>query len=205
MPPTRIVIFAKAPVAGEVKTRLIPALGADGAARLAAGMLEQTLAEARAADLGEVELCASPAPKAPAWDEFRPSGIRMTDQGSGDLGERLARATERVIAAGQRILLIGSDCPALDASRLRQAAAQLDSHDAVMHPAEDGGYALLGLSRFDPSLFANIPWSTPAVAALTIARIEALGWSLHTATTLRDIDEPEDLDWLRGEQTLAGR
>lgn len=193
---TRIVIFAKAPVPGEVKTRLIPALGPDGAARLAAVMLEQTLADALAADVGEVELCASPSPHTPAWNDFRPAGVLMTDQGSGDLGERLARATERVSGGGQRILLIGADCPALDAPRLRAAAGQLKRDDAVMHPAEDGGYALLGLRRFDPLLFADIPWSTPAVAALTISRIEALGWSLHLAATLRDVDEPEDLEWL---------
>ena len=196
MGPTRIVIFAKAPVPGEVKTRLIPALGPDGAARLAASMLEHTIAEALAADVGAVELCASPGPQASAWDGFLPTGVLMTDQGRGSLGERLARATDRVIREGERILLIGSDCPALDATRLRAAAAQLASHDALMHPAEDGGYALLGLSRFDPILFAGIPWSTPAVAALTIARIEALGWSLHLAASLRDIDEPEDLEWL---------
>ena len=193
MQATRIVIFAKAPVPGQAKTRLIPALGALGAAQLAARMLAATAVQAVAADLGQPELCATPAPGSSAWDGHRPDGVQMTDQGPGDLGERLARAASRVLAAGQRVLLIGSDCPELDAGRLRASARELDSHDAVIDPAHDGGYALLGLRLFDPSLFESIPWSTSAVAAITISRIRALGWSLHIGDTLRDIDEPEDL------------
>jgi rSAM/selenodomain-associated transferase 1 len=193
IPPTRIVIFAKAPIAGSAKTRLIPALGAEGAARLAADMLAQTITEAKAANLGEPELCMSPAPHSADWALFRPNGVPMTDQGPGNLGERLARATSRVIGAGERALLIGTDCPELGADRLRAAAARLTTHDAIMHPAHDGGYALLGLTRFDPSLFRDIAWSTSSVAADTIARIRALGWSLHIGETLYDIDKPEDL------------
>jgi uncharacterized protein len=99
-----------------------------------------------------------------------------------------------VILVGEAILLIGTDCPALDRHRLRAAAEALLSHDAIIHPTLDGGYALLGLRRFDPSLFAHIGWSGPDVAADTIARIETLGWTLHVGETLRDIDEPEDLE-----------
>ncbi len=193
MTPTRIVIFAKAPVPGAAKTRLVPALGKEGAARLAARMLAHTVAEAVAAKLGTPELCAAPSPESPDWTPFRPVGVHMIDQGEGDLGERLARAATRVLAGGERVLLIGSDCPALDAARLRTAAERLDTHDAVIHPAHDGGYALLGLRRLDQSLFSNIVWSTATVAADTIARIAALGWSLHIGDTLRDIDHPEDL------------
>ncbi|HZF43236.1 MAG TPA: TIGR04282 family arsenosugar biosynthesis glycosyltransferase [Sphingomonadaceae bacterium] len=191
--PVRIVIFAKAPVAGAVKTRLIPALGADGAARLAERMLAGTAAAAVAAGLGEPEVCAAPHPEKPEWEPFRPNGVRMTDQGEGDLGQRLARAAARVIGAGEGVLLIGTDCPDLDAARLRDAAERLRTHDAVIHPAADGGYVLLGLARFDPSLFARIAWSTSSVAADTIARVRALGWTLDIGETLRDIDEPADL------------
>jgi uncharacterized protein len=192
---TRIVIFAKAPVPGSAKTRLIPALGEIGAARLAHKMLLATIAEAEAARLAIPELCATPHPYDPEWQPFLPkSEIRYTDQGEGDLGERLARAARRVILLGERILLIGTDCPALDRHRLRAAAEALLSHDAAIHPTLDGGYALLGLRHFDPSLFSGIGWSGPDVAADTIARIEALGWSLCVGETLRDIDEPEDLE-----------
>ncbi len=189
----RIVIFAKAPVPGKVKTRLMPALGAEGAARLAEEMLRRTAADALASGVGAVELCADPPPDRPDWLGRIPLDVIATAQGEGGLGERLARAARRVLDGGERIVLIGTDCPELDFGRLTAAAAALESHDAVIHPAEDGGYALLGLARFDPSLFDGIAWSTATVAAATIARIEALGWSLHVGETLRDIDEPQDL------------
>ena len=190
---TRLVIFAKAPVAGKVKTRLIPALGAEGAARLATEMLERTAEEALASRVGAVELCADPAPDHRDWSGKIPAGLVPSAQGEGGLGERLARAARRVLDGGDRILLIGTDCPDLDAERLAAAAAALERHDAVIHPARDGGYALLGLSRFDPSLFEDIAWSTDTVAAETMQRITALGWSLHVGESLRDIDEPADL------------
>ena len=191
---TRIVILAKAPVPGKVKTRLIPALGEAGAARLARQMLSDTAAHAHAAGLGVPELCATPHPDDPSWTGHLPAGVRLSDQGPGDLGQRLAAAAKRVIDRGERILLIGTDCPELDGKRLGEAAAQLESHDAMIHPARDGGYVLLGLARTDPSLFENIAWSTDSVAATTIARISALGWSLWVDDTLRDIDEPADLE-----------
>ena len=181
---TRIVIFAKAPLPGRVKTRLIPALGPEGAARLAAGMLARTIEEALATGL-DVELCGDPDPA--GWYQGPP--VAVSTQGQGDLGARLARAASRA----QPLLLIGADCPALDRGRLRTAAAALETHDAVIHPAEDGGYVLLGLRRFHAALFEGIAWSTPAVAAQTVARIEALGWTLDLRETLADVDEPDDL------------
>ena len=195
---TRIVIFAKAPVPGKVKTRLIPALGEAGAARLARQMLSDTAAHAHAAGLGVPELCATPHPDDPSWTGHLPAGVRLSDQGPGDLGQRLAAAAKRVIDRGERILLIGTDCPELDGKRLGEAAAQLESHDAMIHPARDGGYVLLGLARTDPSLFDDIAWSTETVAATTIARIGALGWSLCVGDTLSDIDEPADLEPAEG-------
>jgi rSAM/selenodomain-associated transferase 1 len=185
---TRIVIFAKQPVPGRVKTRLIPALGELGAAKVARRMLDWTVRQARETGLA-VELCGDPDPT--LW--YKPRlGLDLTPQGEGDLGARLARAARRVLAQGPA-LLIGGDCPELGRPRLAAAAAALDTHDAVLHPARDGGYALLGLRRFEPSLFTAIAWSTAQVAAQTLARIEALGWSLHVGETLRDVDEPEDL------------
>ena len=189
---TRIVIFAKAPVPGRVKTRLIPELGAEGAARLAREMLAGTIGEALATGLG-VELCGEP--DAAEWHEPR-LGLSLTAQGEGDLGQRLAWAAARVLGE-EPVLLIGSDCPELDRTRLGAAAEALKRHDAVLHPAQDGGYALLGLRRFDASLFDGIAWSTPTVTEQTLDRIGALGWSLHLGETLRDVDEPGDLALLR--------
>ncbi|MEW5787306.1 MAG: TIGR04282 family arsenosugar biosynthesis glycosyltransferase [Pseudomonadota bacterium] len=202
MKPVRILIFAKAPQPGRVKTRLIPALGAEGAARLAARLLERALEQARAAGVGPVELCMSPEPDSPEWASILlPPDIATNDQGEGDLGRRMARAAQRCIDCGEAALLMGTDCPGLDAERLRQAAARLQDHDAVLHPAEDGGYPLLGMNAFAPELFADMPWSTPAVARLTLERMAALGWRTWIGETLWDIDEPADLaclpKWLR--------
>ncbi len=194
---TRIVIFAKAPVPGKVKTRLIPALGEEGAARLARRMLRDTLGEVVKVDEAEVELCADPEPSHADWEGLLPPApVRLTRQGKGDLGERLARAAERVTNEGRRVIFIGTDCPGLDEPRLRQACRELESHDAVIHPTFDGGYALLGLTRFDASIFSGIEWSTASVARETTARIAALGWSLHLGDTLQDVDEPADLSAL---------
>ncbi|HEV2865043.1 MAG TPA: TIGR04282 family arsenosugar biosynthesis glycosyltransferase [Allosphingosinicella sp.] len=185
---TRILVFAKAPVPGQVKTRLIPRLGAQGAAALAARMLEQTLEAAAATGL-TVELCGDPDPR----DWYQGPGVALSAQGPGELGGRLRRAAKRVLAAGEPVLLIGTDCPSLDEARLSAAAAQLRGRDAVIHPTVDGGYALLGLRRFHPSLFEGIAWSTASVAAETLARIGELGWSVSVLETLHDIDEPADL------------
>lgn len=200
--PTRILVFAKAPVSGRVKTRLIPALGAAGAAGLARRLLDHTLAEALAAGCGTVELCASPDFSAPDWAGVPlPPGVAASAQGDGDLGARLARAARRHLAQGARVLLIGADCPALTAVRLRAAAAALADHEAALYPALDGGYTLLGLRADHPSLFTAIPWSTAQVAAVTRARMQALGWRVWVGDALPDIDTPADLlqlpDWLR--------
>jgi rSAM/selenodomain-associated transferase 1 len=184
---TRIVVFAKEPVPGRVKTRLIPVLGAEAAAALAAEMLERAVAEALASGC-DVELCGDPHPA--GW--WRGAAVALEAQGPGDLGDRLAHAAERGLRHGP-VLLIGSDCPGLDRRRLREAAEALQSRDAVLHPTQDGGYALLGLRAFERSLFTGVAWSTGAVAAETTARITALAWSLHVGDTLRDVDEPADL------------
>jgi hypothetical protein len=197
MKPIRIVIFAKAPVPGRVKTRLVPALGEAGAARLAARMLDLALEQALAAATGPVELCMSPAPDSMDWADIPlPPGIETSAQGEGNLGERMARAARRAIENGETVLLTGTDCPDLTAERLRVAAEQLRTHDAVLYPAADGGYPLLGLRAFDASLFADIPWSTSTVADCTLGRIAALGWKVWVGKMLRDIDEPADLAWL---------
>ena len=195
--PPRIVIFAKAPVAGLAKTRLIPALGAQGAARLAAALLEHAVAQALASGVGPVELCVTPAPADPLWSGLAPQAtLTWSDQGNGDLGERMARAAQRVLDAGEPVLLMGTDCPDLTAARIRDAAASLIAADAALVPAFDGGYVLLGLNHFDASLFAGIAWSTATVAQETRRRVEQLGWSLQNLPTLHDIDEPADLRWL---------
>ena len=194
---TRIIVFAKAPQPGFAKTRLIPALGAKGAADLARRMLFNTLEEALAAGIGPVELCVTPKIDAAEWQGMPlPSGIEIYDQGEGDLGARLARASERALAEAEPILLVGTDCVELTAVLLREAAQAMHEHDAVIHCTADGGYALLGIKRFDSCLFSDMPWSTAAVAGTTLARLGRLGWSVQIGQTLHDVDEPEDLQYL---------
>jgi rSAM/selenodomain-associated transferase 1 len=186
--------FAKAPVPGRVKTRLIPALGAEGAAELAHQMLEHTLTAALEADCGIVELCADPKPEDAAWSgTLRPVGVVLSAQGAGDLGQRMARAAEHALARAKRVLLIGTDCVEMSPTLLRVATQTLDTADALMHPTADGGYALLGLKRFDRSVFEGIAWSTSSVAQDTRARIKALGWTLTEGASLHDVDHPADL------------
>ena len=197
MKPTRIIIFAKAPQPGFVKTRLIPALGAERAAELARQMLFNTLHEALSADIGPVELCVTPEINQAAWQGMHlPTGIEISDQGEGDLGARLTRASERALVNAESALLIGTDCAELSSALLREAAQALHDHEAIIHCTVDGGYALLGLKRFDPFLFSDIPWSTDAVSGTTLARIEQLGWSVRVGQVLHDVDEPQDLKYL---------
>jgi len=192
---TRIVVFAKAPLPGFAKTRLIPALGAEGAAALARQMLNHTLEQALAADAQAVELCMSPAPSDPAWQGVAlPPAVERSDQGDGDLGARMNRAVERALALRQGpVLVIGTDCPALTATYISEAARQLEQHDAVLLPAADGGYVLIGLQAPCPEVFAGMAWSTQGVAAETLRRLAALGLRVWQGPTLHDMDEPADL------------
>lgn len=197
MKPTRIIIFAKAPQPGFAKTRLIPALGKERAAELARKMLFNTLHEALAAGIGSVELCVTPEINQAAWQGIRlPPGIEIYNQGEGDLGARLARASKRALKNAEPILLIGTDCVELSSALLREAAQALHEHDATINCTVDGGYALLGLKRFDQALFSDMPWSTEVVASTTIARIGQLGWSVRIGQLLHDVDEPEDLKYI---------
>jgi rSAM/selenodomain-associated transferase 1 len=198
----RIIVFAKAPRAGEVKTRLIPALGPEGAATLHRRLIEHALAIATAVRDGTVELCCAP----DASDRFFAScvaayGIALTEQGPGDLGERMYRAMTRALAAAPRgAILIGTDCPALVPAHLVGALTALDEgEDAVLAPAEDGGYVLIALRRADPTLFEDIAWGSAKVMHRTTERLDCLGWRWRRLETLWDVDRPEDLRRLRHE------
>lgn len=197
MKPLRIIIFAKAPQAGLAKTRLIPALGAQGAADLAQRMLRHTLDTAMFANIGSVELCMTPSATDLAWRMIAmPKTVVRTDQGEGDLGARMGRAAQRAIGGGESVLLIGTDCPELSIAHLQQAAQALEHNDAVLLPTFDGGYALLGLNYFWLPLFVDIAWSTNTVALETLFRLAQLDAKVGIHRMLHDIDEPADLKWL---------
>ena len=197
-----VIVFAKAPVAGQAKTRLAPALGAAGAAALAERLLEHAVAQAVAAGLGSVALCVTPDAAHPAFQRLRARhGLALTLQGDGDLGTRMHRALTRALTQPperqRNVLLIGSDAPALTAAVLRAAAATLDDAggdvDAVFVPALDGGYVLVGLRQPAAALFADVAWSTGQVMAMTRQRAAAAGLRLAELPALADIDEPADL------------
>jgi hypothetical protein len=202
----RIMIFAKAPTPGRVKTRLIPALGERGAAQLQRQLIERTLHTAVAAGLGTLELWCAPGPAHPFFAACaKRHGIRLQTQGEGDLGMRMTRALESALAAGSPGLLIGCDCPALTPAYLREAAAALSGgNDAVFGPAEDGGYVLIGLARSPPAqLFADIAWGTATVMQETRTRLARGNWRWRELAPLWDVDRPEDLRRLRQLRTQA--
>ena len=191
-----IAILARAPLAGQAKTRLIPLLGADGAARLQGWLLARTVATAAAADLGPVALwCAGP-PDHPDFGRCLGSGkVSLHEQPEGDIGVRMLAAATAAKSPGG-VLVIGTDCPVLTPALLREAATALDGHDAVVFPAEDGGYVLIGMRRPAPELFAGIEWSTGSVMARTRERLAGLGWSWAEPATLWDVDRPADYEHL---------
>lgn len=193
MSTTTTIVMAKAPLPGFAKTRLIPALGADGAAALAARLLDHALQQALAAALGPVDLCCAPDAAHPALARHagRP-GLVLSAQGDGDLGARMARAFARWLPHGP-VLMTGTDAPALDAAVLHQATAALQTVDAVFVPALDGGYALIGLRQPAPTLFEGIAWSTAQVMAQTRTRLATAGLRHVELAPLPDIDEPADL------------
>ncbi len=189
-----VVVFAKAPQAGLAKTRLIPALGADGAAMLAERMLGHAARAAAAAAPDTLEICAAPDATHPAFGQVaRDHGARLTTQGEGDLGQRMHRAFQRLLSSHRCVVIIGTDAPSLDAVRVRQALASLDAHDAVFVPALDGGYALVGLRSPQPSLFEGVAWSTSGVMAQTRERLRAAGLRALELPAVADVDEPADL------------
>lgn len=187
---TRILVFAREPAAGKAKTRLIPALGEEGAARLARVMLGNALTEAAAANIGPVELVGDSHPE--TWGQPI-EGLALSAQVGADLGERMGEAVERVLARDERAIVTGTDCPGLDAARIAEAAHALETHDVAIIPATDGGYVLIGFRRFDQSIFANVDWGKDAVLAATLRNIKTLGWSVWQGEPLPDIDDPDDL------------
>ena len=191
-----IAVLAKAPLPGFAKTRLIPALGTEGAALLHARLVEHSVATACAARIGPVTLWGAPDESHPLFQAIGARlGVALARQGGGDLGERMLAA---VAAADMPVLVIGTDCPALTADHLRMAADILRSGaDAAIIPAEDGGYALIGLRAPAPTLFSQMRWSVPSVMEETRRRLRDLGMTWQEPVILWDLDLPEDIERLR--------
>ena len=195
-----VIVMAKAPHPGFAKTRLIPALGAQGAALLAQRLLKHALTQAAAAGLGDVDLCCAPDADDALFAPWSGSDIRFSDQGTGDLGQRMSNAFARWLPQTGQALLMGTDCPGISADVLRLAASALGQTDAVFIPALDGGYALIGLRGCDitrfTAIFNDMQWSHPGVMATTRQRLAGAGLAHHELPALPDIDEPADLQHL---------
>lgn len=190
----QVAVLAKAPMPGLAKTRLIPALGPQGAARLQRQLTRSAVQTALDAGLGAVTLWCAPHARYRFFRALRQTtGVPCLVQASGDLGQRMHTAFRLHCEQGP-LLLTGTDCPPLTPVHLRRAAqALLDGDDAVFYPAEDGGYVLVGLRRPQAALFENIAWSTDVVMAQTRARASATGLRLREFETLWDLDIPADL------------
>jgi rSAM/selenodomain-associated transferase 1 len=189
-----IAILAKAPVAGLAKTRLIPALGAGGAARLQATLTERTVQTALAAGLGPVTLWCTPDCADPAFEDLAARyAVHLRLQVGADLGERMATAVASHTIRGP-VIVLGTDCPALTPAHLQESAAALAGGlDAALVPAEDGGYVLIGLARARPSVFDGVSWGTGRVLAETRDRLRAAGLHWFEGPLLWDVDRPADL------------
>ncbi|KFX70153.1 hypothetical protein TMS3_0111715 [Pseudomonas taeanensis MS-3] len=185
-------LLARSPVPGRVKTRLIPALGPEGACDLQRLLLERTL-QLPAEGFSQRFLWLDDTPDASLQGLADDLGWTLVEQPVGDLGERMRWISVLGLAESDGVILIGNDCPALDAEYLSGACAALHTQPVVLGPAEDGGYVLLGLRRVHPSLFNAMPWGSDRVLAVTRERLQQLEWSHQLLPVLWDVDRPEDL------------
>ena len=194
MPAPQTVIFVRAPRRGTVKTRLARTLGDDGALDAYRTLLSATCEALR--ELKPIELRFTPDDAAPELNEWLHPDWTTAPQGSGNLGERLASATQDHFHKGaSSVVIIGSDCPDITAADIQNAHQALATTDVVLGPASDGGYWLIGLRRPTVGVFDNIAWSTETVLQQTLERAASLGLSVATLRQLDDIDTHKD--WLR--------
>ncbi len=189
-----VIVFAKAPVPGEAKTRLIPAIGAAQAALMHAALTERAIVTAQHSSADDVELCCTPN-SGEAFFQYcaEDFAVSLTEQGDGDLGQRMLRALNSALAYIEKVIIIGADCPALTAKHIQNATKALSKAEIVLMPAEDGGYVLIGATRTHMKMFDGIHWGTSTVLAEQHRNLIACGLTLIETETLWDVDRPEDL------------
>ena len=182
---TAILLFTKNALAGQVKTRLVPPLSIQQAAELAADLQTQSIDKINQAALAKLLIYSYPA------CDFDGS-LECYKQHGADLGERMYNAAYETLQKFEQVLLLGTDCPAMQADYIEQAICALQQYDAVIGPAEDGGYVLLALKKAAFSLFAEIDWGTQQVLQQTRDALADMGWSWLELETLWDVDRPQD-------------
>lgn len=200
-----LIQFAREPVEGAVKTRLIGELGPRGACQLHCELVQWTCNTLLAAELADVELAVAGSTGHALFAACLARGVqRLTRQRGEDLGERMYNAMVDGLARYQRVLLVGSDCPAIDASYLEQALRALDRVPVVLGPALDGGYVLIGARQVESGMFRGVPWGGDTVYAQTLLRLRDLGLPWAELPALADIDRPADLVHWRGRKRRPG-
>jgi rSAM/selenodomain-associated transferase 1 len=191
--PYALVIFAKYPEPGQVKTRLAADIGAEKAAELYREFLRTTVEKATTLNAIETIVAYTPPQKREEFAGLLNADCRLEPQREGDLGQRMAAVFSELLPNHSRVVIIGADSPTLPAGYLREAFAALSTADLVLGPTEDGGYYLVGLRSPQPQIFADIVWSTPTVFASTLERAKASGLQWHLLPTWHDVDTLTDL------------
>ncbi|OGP63224.1 MAG: hypothetical protein A2169_01620 [Deltaproteobacteria bacterium RBG_13_47_9] len=200
----RLIVFAKAPLPGGVKSRLLPLLDAETIADLYEQLILCCLRTAVEAAVGPVDLWCTPSTEHPLFlscsKKFR---IELYQQTEGDIGKRMAHAFHETLKKSDSALLMGTDCPSLTCADLKEAKRKLQQGvRAVISPAEDGGYVLLGLCQYEPQIFEGVSWGTKSVLEETRERLGRLGWHWHELPERWDVDRPEDVKRLMSEGYL---
>lgn len=196
-PDTQIIIFAREPVLGKVKTRLIPALGREGATRLYQRLLDYTITQHSKRNLAPVHLCITPESRIDFFIQaFSVNRDDISVQQGEDLGHRMYHSMQIALKSYAKVLLIGTDCPFLTESELQSAIISLDNNDMVFSPANDGGYVLVGAKNLSRSVFEHIDWGTEKVMQQSRKALLNDGCSWCELAEQNDIDIPQDLKFL---------
>lgn len=191
-----LIVFAKAPVPGLAKTRMIPVLGEKGAAELQRELILRTLKQNTSPKQWDTQLWCAPDLNHPIFSHAKQQyDLELFTQLEGDLGLKMGYAFKVALSKYPHAVIVGTDCPAMNAAIIRQSfAALLSGNDAVVVPALDGGYTLLGLKQCHPSIFKGINWGSTSVMEQTRERLKALNWKVAELEPMWDLDEPQDLE-----------
>ena len=194
-PNAKILVFAKAPVAGQVKTRLNPDYSAEEAASIHANLVHHTLTTVTKAKLCPVELYCAPYTDHPFFEACQQKyPISLLPQQGADLGERMFNAFEVALGSSRHVIIIGTDCPTLTKKDLEEALTALNHGcDIALSPASDGGYVLIALSKNHRSIFSDIHWGSDEVMLQTFEKIKALNYQFAPLATHSDIDYASDI------------
>lgn len=190
----KLLVFTRDPVPGKVKTRLQPEFSQHQSLRLHKKMIHNTLEKVSGLEHIDIELCCAGDSHSDFFvDCAGIYSLSLSEQQGSDLGERMYSSMQQALAQYDKVVIIGTDCPALDEDYIRSAVRGLNNAEVVIGPAEDGGYVLLGLNKISAELFLAINWGTASVLQQTRDRIKKLNWKYTELETLHDVDRAEDL------------